>query len=47
MERGRFLSSAEAVDYGIVDEVCSPEAAMHRLPGAGFGPPPMGFRPLH
>jgi len=44
LQRGRFLSAAEAVDYGIVDEVCRPEAPIRRLPGAGS--PPMGFRPL-
>ena len=37
-------SAAEAVDYGILDEVRRPDAAIHRLPGSGS--PPMGFRPL-
>ena len=41
---GRFLGAAEAVEYGILDEVCRPDAPVGRLPGAG--PPPMGFRPL-
>ncbi|MGO9855894.1 MAG: ClpP family protease [Acidimicrobiales bacterium] len=36
LQRGRFLSAAEAVGYGIVDEVCRPDAV----------PPPVGFRPL-
>ncbi len=44
MGRGRFLNAAEAVDYGIVDEVVRPDAAIHRLPGSE--PPPIGFRPL-
>jgi len=43
-ERGRFLSAAEAVEYGILDEVRRPDAQIRRLPGAD--PPPMGFRPL-
>jgi len=43
LERGRFLSAAEAVGYGIVDEVCRPDAAVRRLPGSGS--PPIGFRP--
>jgi ATP-dependent Clp protease protease subunit len=42
--RGRFLGAEEAVEYGILDEVCQPDAPIRRLPGAG--PPPMGFRPL-
>ena len=44
LERGRFLGAEEAVDYGILDEVCRPDAPVRRLPGSG--PPPMGFRPL-
>ncbi len=44
LQRGRFLSAAEAVAYGIVDEVCRPDAAVRNLPGSG--PPPVGFRPL-
>jgi ATP-dependent Clp protease, protease subunit len=43
MERGLFLGAAEAVEYGLIDEVCRPEASIHPLPGAGS---PMGFRPL-
>ena len=41
--RGRFLSAAEAVEYGILDEVCRPDAPIRQLPGSE--PPPMGFRP--
>jgi ATP-dependent Clp protease protease subunit len=44
LQRGRFLSAAEAVGYGILDEVCRPDAPIRRLPGSA--PPPMGFRPL-
>ena len=43
LERGRFLGAAEAVEYGILDEVCQ-DSPVRRLPGAD--PPPMGFRPL-
>jgi ATP-dependent Clp protease, protease subunit len=43
LERGRFLGAAEAVEYGILDEVCQPDTPVRRLPGAE--PPPMGFRP--
>ena len=44
LQRGRFLSAAEAVAYGLVDEVCRPDAAVRNLPGSGS--PPVGFRPL-
>ena len=44
LERGRFLGAQEALEYGILDEVCRPDAPVRRLPGSG--PPPMGFRPL-
>jgi len=46
LERGRFLSAAEAVDYGIIDEVSRPDAAIRHLPGSEPEPPPVGFRPL-
>jgi ATP-dependent Clp protease protease subunit len=42
MERGVFLSAAEAAAYGLIDEVCRPDAAIHPLPGSAT---PMGFRP--
>ena len=45
VQRGRFLSAADAVEYGIIDEVCRPDAAVRSLPG-GSGSPPVGFRPL-
>ena len=41
---GRFLGAAEALDYGILDEVCRPDTPVGRLPGSG--PTPMGFGPL-
>jgi ATP-dependent Clp protease, protease subunit len=41
---GRFLGAAEAVEYGLLDEVCRPDTPVGRLPGSG--PSPVGFRPL-
>jgi len=35
---GRFLGAEEAVGYGLLDELCRPEARFYRLPGR-----PMGF----
>ena len=43
MTRGRFFGAAEALGYGLLDEVATPDAAIRRLPGAGS--PPIGFRP--
>jgi ATP-dependent Clp protease protease subunit len=37
---GRYLSAEEARAYGLIDEVCRPDADIHQLPG-----PPIGFRP--
>ncbi len=37
---GVFMGAEEALAYGLVDEICRPEAAIHQLPG-----PPIGFRP--
>jgi ATP-dependent Clp protease protease subunit len=37
---GLFLGAAEALAYGIIDEVSRPEAEIRQLPG-----PPIGFRP--
>jgi len=45
LDRGRFLAAPEALAYGILDEVCRPDAAIRQLPGSG--PAPMGFRPVH
>jgi ATP-dependent Clp protease protease subunit len=39
--RGVLMGAAEAVDYGLLDEVCRPDADIRRLPG-----PPIGFRPV-
>lgn len=44
-EQGRFLDAAEALEYGLLDEVCRPQAAVRTLPGPGSAPP-LGFRPL-
>lgn len=45
IERGRFLGVAEALEYGLLDEVCRPDADVRSLPGSGPAPP-IGFRPL-
>jgi ATP-dependent Clp protease protease subunit len=37
-EAGRYLTAAEAVSYGLADEVAQPEARIHQFPG-----PPVGF----
>jgi ATP-dependent Clp protease, protease subunit len=37
---GTFMNAQEALDYGIIDEVCRPRGEIHRMPG-----PPIGFRP--
>ena len=42
-ERDRFFGAAEALGYGLLDEVCRPDADIRTLPGS---PPPIGFRPL-
>jgi ATP-dependent Clp protease protease subunit len=34
LERGRFFGAAEAADYGLLDEVSGPNAAIRTLPGA-------------
>jgi ATP-dependent Clp protease protease subunit len=44
-ERGRFFDAAEALAYGLLDEVCRPDADVRPLPGGG-STPPIGFRPL-
>jgi ATP-dependent Clp protease protease subunit len=40
LTRGLFMDAEGAKAYGLIDEVCRPEAEIHQLPG-----PPMGFRP--
>jgi ATP-dependent Clp protease, protease subunit len=37
---GTFMSAQEALDYGLIDEICRPRGEIHRMPG-----PPIGFRP--
>ena len=37
---GRYLDAQEALDYGLIDEVCGPRARIVALPG-----PRLGFRP--
>ncbi|HUI04964.1 MAG TPA: ATP-dependent Clp protease proteolytic subunit [Acidimicrobiales bacterium] len=37
---GRYLDAQEALDYGLIDEVCGPRARIVPLPG-----PRLGFRP--
>jgi ATP-dependent Clp protease protease subunit len=38
--RGLFMSASEALDFGLLDEICRPKGAIHQMPG-----PPIGFRP--
>jgi ATP-dependent Clp protease protease subunit len=38
---GIFLGAGEALAYGLIDEVCRPEKAVHRSSG-----PPLDFRPF-
>jgi len=40
LRSGRFLGADDAVRYGLVDEICRPDATIHRLPSW-----PIGFRP--
>jgi ATP-dependent Clp protease protease subunit len=37
---GLFMSAPEALDFGLIDEICRPQAEIHQIPG-----PPIGFRP--
>jgi ATP-dependent Clp protease protease subunit len=37
---GRFMGVDDALAYGLIDEVCRPDAEIRKLPG-----PPIGFRP--
>jgi ATP-dependent Clp protease, protease subunit len=43
LTRGRFLGAADAVRYGLIDEVLRPGADIKQLPDAAGQP--MGFRP--
>jgi ATP-dependent protease ClpP protease subunit len=43
LEGGRFFGAAEALEYGLLDEVCRPDADVRPFPNSD---PPMGFRPL-
>ncbi len=38
--RGVFMSAREALDFGLIDEICGPKGTVHQMPG-----PPVGFRP--
>jgi ATP-dependent Clp protease protease subunit len=40
LQSGLFMDAQEALTYGLIDEICRPEAEIHQLPG-----PPIGFRP--
>ncbi len=40
LSRGRFLDAREALEYGLVDEICGPGARVYPMPGQ-----PLGFRP--
>jgi ATP-dependent Clp protease protease subunit len=37
---GKFMGVDEALAYGLIDEVCRPDAEIRQMPG-----PPIGFRP--
>jgi ATP-dependent Clp protease, protease subunit len=37
---GTFMSAQEALDFGLLDEICRPRGQIHQMPGA-----PIGFRP--
>lgn len=40
LESGVFMGAEEALAYGLIDEICRPEAKIHQMPG-----PPIGFQP--
>ena len=44
LDRGRFFGAEEALEYGLLDEICRPDAEIRTLPGLG-PTPPIGFRP--
>jgi ATP-dependent Clp protease protease subunit len=37
---GAFMSAPEALELGLIDEICRPKGEIHQMPG-----PPIGFRP--
>ena len=37
---GTFMSAQEALDYGLIDEICRPRGEIHQMPAS-----PIGFRP--
>jgi ATP-dependent Clp protease, protease subunit len=37
---GAFMDAQEALDFGLIDEICRPKGEIHQMPG-----PPIGFRP--
>ena len=40
LAKGIFMGAHDALAYGLLDEICRPEAEIHQMPG-----PPIGFRP--
>ena len=34
---GRFLDATQALEYGLIDEICGPSARIYPLPGPGLG----------
>jgi ATP-dependent Clp protease, protease subunit len=40
LDAGTFMSASEALDFGLIDEICRPQGEIHPMPG-----PPIGFRP--
>jgi ATP-dependent Clp protease, protease subunit len=40
MTTGAFMGAADALAFGLLDEICRPKGEIHQLPG-----PPIGFRP--
>jgi ATP-dependent Clp protease protease subunit len=37
---GTFMSAQEALEYGLIDEICRPRGEIHQMPAS-----PIGFRP--
>jgi ATP-dependent Clp protease protease subunit len=40
LEGGTFMSAADALDFGLLDEISRPQGEIRQMPG-----PPIGFRP--